>query len=431
MFHAEVEATSLCNTRCLHCPHEAISRPGGKMTWETYTVIVDKIRAYVKGQPYSLSYSGMGEPMLNPLIYRFVKHVSGEAKTAFSSNGAVLTESNVLKLIDAGLDTIYLSFNGDEKEVYEKMMGGLNYDKILANVRRAVQLARGTQLKIRANVSITKETQDRVSRMDEFLQNEEVGPVSFSLCHDRGGNLNDKAVCDTPALGVENWPCDVMRNTLTVDWQGKVHICEHDLHGEYQLGDLMTEPLDVVLERRERLLEDSTALEICRGCNDVMRAGGTPPLDSKAGGLMRDWIYYLFKDMEDPTSEMNEAMKWIFRIYQKENRADRFANRMVELEKAAQKELSRERKEKDAMHASFTAALAAEGAARISVEGDREAIRREKEGIQRMLDERDRQFAALHAEWAAMRKDRVWRFASMLRRDFGRLFGKSPPTTGT
>jgi hypothetical protein len=92
MFHAEVEATSLCNTRCLHCPHEAISRPGGKMTWETYTVIVEKIRAYVKGQPYSLSYSGMGEPMLNPLIYRFVKHVSDEATTAFSSNGAVLTE---------------------------------------------------------------------------------------------------------------------------------------------------------------------------------------------------------------------------------------------------------------------------------------------------------------------------------------------------
>jgi radical SAM protein with 4Fe4S-binding SPASM domain len=396
------------------------------MTWETYTVIVDKIRAYVKGEPYSLSYSGMGEPMLNPLIYRFVKHVSGEATTAFSSNGAVLTESNVLKLIDSGLDTVYVSFNGDEKEVYEKMMGGLPYEKILGNVRRAVELARGTRLKIRANVSITKETRDRVSRMDEFLQKEEMGPVSFSLCHDRGGNLNDKAVCDTPALGVENWPCDVMRNTLTVDWQGKVHICEHDLHGEYQLGDLMTEPLEVVLERRERLLEDSRALEICRGCNDVMRAGGTPPLDSKAGGLMRDWVYYLFKDMEDPTSEMNEAMKWIFRIYQKEGRADRFANRMVELEKAAQEEIKRERREKEAA----LAAIESETACRVGIEGDRDAIRREKEGIQRLLDERDRQFAALHADLVAMRSDKLWRFANMLRSDFGRIFGKSGPKAG-
>jgi radical SAM protein with 4Fe4S-binding SPASM domain len=426
IFHAELEATSLCNTRCLHCPHEAISRPGGKMTWETYTVIVDKIRAYVKGQPYSLSYSGMGEPMLNPLIYKFVKHVSGEATTAFSSNGAVLTESNVLKLIDAGLDTIYLSFNGDEAEIYKKMMGGLSFDKVLANVRRAVELARGTRLKVRANVSITKETQDRVTRMDEFLQKEEMGPVSFSLCHDRGGNLNDKAVCDTPALGVENWPCDVMKNTLTVDWQGKVHICEHDLHGQYQLGDLMTEPLDVVLARREALLLDSRALEICKGCNDVMRAGGTPPLDSKAGGLMRDWVYYLFKDMEDPTSEMNEAMKWIFRIYQKEGRADRFANRMVELEKAAQTELERERRER----AACEAAIEAERTNRISVQGDRDAIRKEKEGIQRLLDQRDKEFAALHAELVAMRKDKAWRFASMIRRDVGRIFGRTRPKAG-
>jgi uncharacterized protein with von Willebrand factor type A (vWA) domain len=149
-----------------------------------------------------------------------------------------------------------------------------------------------------------------------------------------------------------------------------------------------------------------------------MRAGGTPPLDSKAGGLMRDWVYYLHKDMEDPLSEMNEAMKWIFKIYQKENRADRFANRMVELEKAAQAELARERKD-------GAEALAAEKAARISIDGDREAIRREKEGIQRMLDERDRQYAALHAEWVAMRKDRIWRFASMVRRDLRRMLGKS------
>ncbi len=397
------------------------------MTWETYTVIVDKIRAYVKGQPYSLSYSGMGEPMLNPLIYKFVKHVSGEATTAFSSNGAVLTESNVLKLIDAGLDTIYLSFNGDEPEIYKKMMGGLSFDKVLSNVRRAVELARGTRLKVRANVSITKETQDRVTRMDEFLQKEEMGPVSFSLCHDRGGNLQDTAVCDTPALGVENWPCDVMKNTLTVDWQGKVHICEHDLHGHYQLGDLMTEPLEVVLERREKLLLDSTALEICKGCNDdVMRAGGTPPLDSKAGGLMRDWVYYLFKDMEDPTSEMNEAMKWIFRIYQKEGRADRFANRMVELEKAAQAELARERREREAVEA----AVDAERANVSSIRGDRDAILREKEGIQKMLDQRDTEFAALHAELVAMRKDKAWRFVSMVRRDFRRMTGKSDSKSG-
>lgn len=29
MFHAEIEATNHCNTRCLHCPHETMSRERG------------------------------------------------------------------------------------------------------------------------------------------------------------------------------------------------------------------------------------------------------------------------------------------------------------------------------------------------------------------------------------------------------------------
>jgi MoaA/NifB/PqqE/SkfB family radical SAM enzyme len=414
MFHAEIEATSLCNTRCLHCPHEAISRPGGKMTWETYTTVIEKIRNHVNGEQYSVSYSGMGEPLLNPLIYKFIKHISHEALTAFSSNGAALTEQNVLKLIEAGMDTIYLSFNGDEAEVYTKMMGGLSFDRGLANMRRAVELAKGTQLKIRANVSITKANQDRVSSTHAFLDNEGVGPVSFSLCHNRGGNLDDVAVCDTPALGVENWACDVMKNTLTVDWQGKVHICEHDLHGEYELGDLMKESLDVVLERRQKLLKDSRALEICRGCNDVLRAADTPPLDSMAGGLFRDWIYDLYKDTDDPLSEANEVMKWIFKIYLKEGRTDRLANRFIAIEKEGHKKLQE-----------IQAALASLHLDRLTILKDNEAIKREKESIQATLDERDRQYAELHAEWTSMRKDSMWRFVSMIRRDIRRLFGAS------
>ena len=47
-----------------------------------------------------------------------------------------------------------------------------------------------------------------------------------------------------------------------------------------------------------------------------------------------------------------------------------------------------------------------------------------------MLDQRDREFAALHAQLVGMRRDRVWRFASMIQRDFRRIFGKSGTSSG-
>lgn len=301
------------------------------MDWATYEHLVQNIRSYTRGKTFALSFSGMGEPLLNPLIYRFIQHVSHEAHTSFASNGSALTEQNIAKLRDAGLDAIYLSFNGDEQDSFLKMMGGLSYDRVLANMRRAVQLTKGSRLKILANVSITKTNQDRVTRLARMLEEENVGPVAYSLCHSRGDNLNDKSVCDTPPMPVERWTCDVMKNTLFVDWRGKAFICDHDIHGEYGLGDLMAEPLATILVRRQHLLDEGLSFKICRECNDVMRIGDSPILGSGAGGIFRDWIYDLYKDTDEPLSAATQPFKWIYKIYEKEDRVDRLVNRLLEI----------------------------------------------------------------------------------------------------
>lgn len=310
------------------------------MEWETYDTIVQKIRNYTRGEKFAISFSGMGEPLLNPSIYRFIKHVSPYAITSFASNGSALTESNVLKLIDAGLDLIYFSFNGDEPEVFSKMMGGLSYESTLAKLRKSVRLSKGSRLKIQANVSITKANQDRISRIGKMLEEEGVGPVTYSLCHNRGGNLRDESVCDTPPMPVERWTCDVMKNTLFIDWRGKAFICDHDIHGEYGLGDLIAEPLEAIVERRQKLLDEGLSFKICRECNDIMRIGDSPILESGAGGIFRDWIYDLYKETDDALSEANEPFKWIYKIYEKENRVDRLVNRLLRIEKPLQAELA-------------------------------------------------------------------------------------------
>jgi MoaA/NifB/PqqE/SkfB family radical SAM enzyme len=338
MFRAEIEATNHCNIRCLHCPHEAITRPKGRMDWATYETIVQKIRIYTRGERFALSFSGMGEPLLNPLIYRFISLVSPYAFTSFASNGSTLNEANIRHLIDAGLDVIFFSFNGNEPQVFSQMMGGLAYDTVLANLRRAVRLCQGTRLKIQANVSITKANQHRIPHIAELLENEGVTPVTYSLCHSRGGNLHDKSVCDTPPMPVERWSCDVMRNTLFIDWRGKAFICDHDIHGEYGLGDLLDEPLETILARRQQLLDQGLSFKICRECNDIMRIGDTPIFENGAGGIFRDWIFDLYKDTDDPLSEATAPFRWIYKIYEKEGRIDLLVNRLLKIEKSLQAE---------------------------------------------------------------------------------------------
>jgi len=306
-----------------------MTRPKGRLEWDTYIAVTDKIRNHFPGQRFSLSFSGMGEPLLHPLIFKFVRHVSDVATTSFASNGSALTEQNTAKLIEAGLDLIYFSFNGDEPELYEKMMGGLSFHRVVGNLRRAIALARGTRLRISANISVTKANRHRLTAIQHLLADEGITQFSYAMAHTRGGNLRDPEVFDTPPIPEEVTHCEVIKNTLFIDWRGRVLICDHDLHGEYSLGDLVAEPIATVLQRRQFLVENGVGFKICGHCNDVLKMG-TDLFPDLRSGTLRDWVYDVYReDGEPPLSQANPKMKWLYTLYAREDRLDRLVNRLL------------------------------------------------------------------------------------------------------
>lgn len=62
---------------------------------------------------------GQGEPLMHPRIYDIVKLIKDECpdtQVSFTSNGTLLTEKNIEKLIDSKLDVISISMDGDNLE---------------------------------------------------------------------------------------------------------------------------------------------------------------------------------------------------------------------------------------------------------------------------------------------------------------------------
>src|SRR5262245_53995975 len=98
--HVEIEPTNQCNTRCLPCPHETITRPSGQVDLETYRHVIDQVQALTPD--FSVEYAGMGEPLLNPLIYEFVSLIPQHLTTSLTTNASALTERNALRLVEAG-----------------------------------------------------------------------------------------------------------------------------------------------------------------------------------------------------------------------------------------------------------------------------------------------------------------------------------------
>lgn len=304
MLHLEIEATNKCNTRCLHCPHESITRPLGKMTWETYRTIMDKVFAF-EGD-VSVEYAGMGEPLLNPLVYRFIAYISDKAWTSLTTNAAALTPRNVQRLIEAGLDRLTISFNGIDKASYELMMGGLDFARAENHLRTAVEMARGQRTEVASNISVTKQLQAQLPTIRDYLTRAGVRTIFFSKCHNRGGNLNDPAICDTPLP--PEWArtrCDIFAGTLFVAWNGDVLSCCHDLAGVNRLGNLATDELQTILSQRQATIVHGIDFAICQRCNDMYRYMHASTPDASP---LSEWIYALYASADERAQKLTNRI---------------------------------------------------------------------------------------------------------------------------
>jgi hypothetical protein len=299
----EIEVTNRCNTRCLHCPHDNISRPKGLMGLDTFQILADKILAF--GKSKTVDFAGMGEPMLNPHLYRFIKYFSGKIDTYLTTNASLLTPPNIERLLDANLTSIIVSFNGGEVGLYERMMGGLSFKQAEFNLADLVRLTK-SKMQVVANVSITVQTENYLKNIKTYLNNMGIRNILFSKCHSRGGHLKNPLICNTPMPPLNTDRCDIYANTLFVAWTGEVLACCQDLDGVAPLGNLITESIENILDRKQLILQHGVSYQMCRNCNDLYRFSKD---HLPEGRPISEWLYHLYLNPQESAGFFNQVIK--------------------------------------------------------------------------------------------------------------------------
>jgi hypothetical protein len=351
--HVEIEPTNLCNTVCLHCPHDAISRPSGKMDWETYQAAIDQVIEYTPHRNFE--YAGMGEPLLNPLIYQFIDYVRDLGPTSLTTNASALTQNNIERLIQSGLSHLTISFNGEDRVVYEMMMGGLDFDRAQKNLSTAVAMSQGTQLVVGANVSVTRQTQDRLTDIKRFLNEAGITDIYFSKCHNRGGFLKGNLICTTPPPPVEKHRCDIFSNTLFIAWTGEVLSCCHDLAGKTTQGNLRNERLETILDKKNQITSEGVRFDICNNCNDLYRFMNDRPINGRNIG---DWVYELYAQNDASDEPGNTSLnEWLYTLYAQESQEKRFFNIVAEKIEEQEQQIIQDKTNRDAEVNSLRAQL--------------------------------------------------------------------------
>lgn len=299
----ELEATNYCNTHCVHCPRESITRPLGNMSWQTFQTVIDKVFAY--SIPELVNFSGMGEPTVNPLLPDFIAYLSEKVPAVqITTNASSLDAKLSENLVNAGLKKIFVSFNGHTDALYKKMMGGLSFEHARENIESLLRLTKG-RTEVAANVSVTEINKNDLQDIQSYIRQMGIQEVVFAQCHHRGGYFPNFSVCTTPIPPTIDGRCDVFKNTLFVAWDGRVLSCCHDLEGKAVVGDLNKDNLEQIMTRKRDVLREGVHFSMCKDCNDFYRFIDDLTPD---GSSLSDWIYALYVSEDERTAKLIETV---------------------------------------------------------------------------------------------------------------------------
>lgn len=261
--HLDVETTSICNLDCPMCPYPEMVIKKGNMTFDLFQHIIDQC----DGKVFDVLLHMYGEPLVNKEIFRMIAYAKrkGVRVTSMSTNLTLLTRDKSKQLIEAGLDKITLSFDGTDKETFEKVRLGANYEKCLENLMGFLEVKQ--QMKSRFPFTVLqiiqmKETEpglkEFVARFKDLPSVDLLKVKSFDTWAGQIEHRTEEmkpSTYDRNDVNDSRKPCPLLWYYMSIRWDGRVVPCCRDYDNHEILGDITKESLmEVWNSKRFQLL---------------------------------------------------------------------------------------------------------------------------------------------------------------------------------
>ncbi len=281
-----VEPTNACNLRCMMCPQSSETAfERGFMGFSAFRKIIDEAKHFV----YDMNLHHTGESLLHPDIIEMIRYASQSGiYTRMHTNATRLDTEHAQGILDAGLDFLSFSFDGYEKETYEKIRRGANFEDTLDNILSFLRLKKeyGSHRPFTVfeviDFSAKPGTPSGVIPVTEaqraFQQQFEHLPLDTFVVkapHNWAGTYD----ADGQPLHPEQYcACTFPWYALVVFWNGNVSPCPQDFFNNLHLGNVKHETIqqvwhgDALVDIRKNM-KDKTyqGLHPCATCDLLYR----------------------------------------------------------------------------------------------------------------------------------------------------------------
>lgn len=135
-----IENTNCCNVQCVMCPRDTLTRKRGFMEFGLFEKIMKELSG-ARRKPV-VHLHGFGEPLLDRLLPERIKlaKACGIEHTYIVTNASLLFPETSRKIINAGLDTMKISFYGTDEESYHATMRRLDFKVALQHIKAFMRI---------------------------------------------------------------------------------------------------------------------------------------------------------------------------------------------------------------------------------------------------------------------------------------------------
>ena len=190
-----------------------------------------------KGAVQYIRYTGEGEPLVHPKCYEILDYAVQNSGTlvALTTNGTILNEKRVEKLLAAGLDLIDISIDAFKPETYAKIRVNGELEVTRGNVLRMIQMAHQAGRKTRVVVSFIEQPQNigEAEDFERFWKDEGADQVVVRRLHSGAGTVVMLAdILRKEGARVQRRPCLYPWERIVLNPRGKLSFCPQDwVHG--------------------------------------------------------------------------------------------------------------------------------------------------------------------------------------------------------
>ena len=267
----EVEVTTRCYLKCTICEHTYFPKDyiNQDTSFETVKNLVDGIPNL-----RWINLTGEGSAVLNKEFGQMVQYIKGKnIYIDFSHDFFHLDESLARLWILEGVERVFVSLDGATKETYEKIRVGSDFDKVIRNVKKFIELKqwyRSPTPEMCFRMAIFKDNVHEVEKFIELIH-------SFGPRKDLGDKTEINLVGLLEFKETRGWECEVPQDVqkrvrqkckeygFTLNWSHPSHDADAKPPLEFCLA--WTEPYiimggyvipccAVVMSNRRKFLEE-------------------------------------------------------------------------------------------------------------------------------------------------------------------------------